>query len=140
MVAELISQYAGADMDELRAVLRNPKATVLERIVCRVLMVSETKGNLGHFEFILNRSVGKVKDEVELTTPNPYEGWTLEQIQTERARIAQKNIETLRLIANSGQTLVPTQQPEAKQPEETPTNDSATPIDPTGPGPSSPTT
>lgn len=128
MVTEIIATYAGASTAELRKVTMSPTATMLERIVCKIILTAEAKSDIYRLEFLLNRSIGKVKDEVEFTNPNPYEGWTVEQLMAERARLAEKNLATLRVITAGI--------PAPKQPDETPngnTETEAPTIDNSGP-------
>lgn len=101
MVTQIMSQYVGASMADLRKVTVSPTATMLERIVCRILLVSEGKADPYRLEFILNRTIGRVKEEIEIKPPNPYEGWTDEQLMAERERLASANLVTLRQTINA---------------------------------------
>ena len=53
------------DMDELKAVYENPKATVLEKAVANAIRKSIEKGSLYNIETIITRAMGKPKEQTE---------------------------------------------------------------------------
>lgn len=53
-----------SDMDGLRRVKDNPKATVLQVMIASVAIKIISKGDMSALDVLLNRLIGKVKDEV----------------------------------------------------------------------------
>lgn len=56
---------------EIKAVLANPKTPKVERILARVLDKADIHGDHTRLEFLLTRTIGKVKDQVEVSLPVP---------------------------------------------------------------------
>lgn len=61
------------DMFELKRLATNPKATVLQRMIASVAVKVISKGDMHALNLLLDRLVGKVKDEIlhqgDLTLP-----------------------------------------------------------------------
>jgi hypothetical protein len=55
------------DVEELKSVFDNPKATVLEKAVANAIRKSIEKGSLYNIETIITRAMGKPKETVEET-------------------------------------------------------------------------
>lgn len=123
MVTRYISQYIGASVTELDKVCKSPTAPMIERIVCRIILVSDRKADQHKLEFLLNRAVGKVKDEVEFSGIDPYADLTDEQLLAKRQVLAEKNLETLRMMNRAIEVTKPN---EITTPEPTPSDDSST--------------
>lgn len=56
---------------EIKAVLLNADTPKFERIVARVLERADQFGDHTRLEFLLTRTIGKVKDQVEVSVPVP---------------------------------------------------------------------
>ena len=65
------------DLDELKEVWQNPKATILEKTIANALRKSLEKGSLYSIEVLLSRAVGKPKESIDHTT----NGETIRDIQ-----------------------------------------------------------
>lgn len=65
------------DLDELKDVWQNPKATILEKTIANALRKSLEKGSLYSIETLLSRAVGKPKESIDHTT----NGETMRDIQ-----------------------------------------------------------
>jgi hypothetical protein len=65
------------DLDELKEVWQNPKATILEKTIANALRKSLEKGSLYSIETLLSRAVGKPKESIDHTT----NGETMRDIQ-----------------------------------------------------------
>ncbi len=65
------------DLDELKSVWQNPKATILEKTIANALRKSLEKGSLYSIETLLSRAVGKPKESIDHTT----NGETIRDIQ-----------------------------------------------------------
>lgn len=59
------------DFDTLKALARAPKATVLQRMLASVAVKIIDKGDMHSLDILLNRMVGRVKEEVTLTSNVP---------------------------------------------------------------------
>lgn len=57
--------------DAIREIAEDPNATILELWLAKVAIKGLDKGDMGALDVLLNRLVGKVKDEVEVSTPKP---------------------------------------------------------------------
>lgn len=60
----LMNKFTGMTRDELAEYSRNPKATTLELLVASIIVKAITNGDHMRAEFLLNRLVGKVADQV----------------------------------------------------------------------------
>jgi hypothetical protein len=65
------------DLDELKQVWQNPRATILEKTIANALRKSLEKGSLYSIEVLLSRAVGKPKESIDHTT----NGETMRDIQ-----------------------------------------------------------
>jgi len=65
------------DLDELKEVWQNPRATILEKTIANALRKSLEKGSLYSIETLLSRAVGKPKESIDHTT----NGETMRDIQ-----------------------------------------------------------
>jgi hypothetical protein len=65
------------DLDELKEVWQNPRATILEKTIANALKKSLEKGSLYSIEVLLSRAVGKPKESIDHTT----NGETMRDIQ-----------------------------------------------------------
>jgi hypothetical protein len=57
----------GASHEEMQRILGNPETTALTMMVIKVYMQIIETGNMKDFDVLLNRLIGKVKDETEHT-------------------------------------------------------------------------
>ncbi len=116
MVTRYISQFAGFSPSQLTKMQNNPDTPMLERIIIAIIIKAEKNADQSRLEFILNRAIGKVQDEIAFTNLDPYAHLTDEQLLARRQELAQRNLETLRLMNRPIQV-----NPDAyKQPETTP--------------------
>lgn len=58
--------------EELEAHITNPKSPVLEVAVASVLVKAMTTGEYTGINFVLDRSIGRVKEHTEITVTKPY--------------------------------------------------------------------
>lgn len=61
-VNDTIQTIMAMDMNELKAVWDNPKATILEKTIANALMTSLKKGSLYSIDTLLSRVYGKPKE------------------------------------------------------------------------------
>ena len=64
-LAELLNEFINMDKEALIAKSKDPSTTVFELIICSILKNAYDKGDQQRINFILDRLVGKVKDQVE---------------------------------------------------------------------------
>lgn len=67
-INDTIQHIISMNQEQLKSVMDNPKATILERSVANALMMSFKKGTLENIETLLNRVYGKPKEKVEMET------------------------------------------------------------------------
>jgi sugar lactone lactonase YvrE len=72
-VNDTIQTIMSMDMDELKQVWDNPKATILEKTIANALMTSLKKGSLYSIDTLLNRVYGKPKETSQVTTDGKIE-------------------------------------------------------------------
>lgn len=61
------------DLEELKQVWDNPKATVLEKTIANAMRKSLEKGSLYSLETLLTRVYGKPKEQMDINTDNKVE-------------------------------------------------------------------
>jgi hypothetical protein len=72
--AELVdvgNMVVKGDFEALKRLAKNPKATVLQRMLAAVAQKVIEKGDMHSLDILLNRMVGRVKEEVALTSNIP---------------------------------------------------------------------
>jgi sugar lactone lactonase YvrE len=72
-VNDTIQTIMSMDMEELKQVWDNPKATILEKTIANALMTSLKKGSLYSIDTLLNRVYGKPKETSQVTTDGKIE-------------------------------------------------------------------
>jgi hypothetical protein len=66
-VNDTIQTIMSMDLDELKLIWENPKATILEKTVANALMTSLKKGSLYSIDTLLTRVYGKPKETSDVT-------------------------------------------------------------------------
>jgi hypothetical protein len=61
------------DLEELKGVFENPKATILEKTVANAMKRSLEKGSLYSIETLLTRVYGKPREQMDINTDNKIE-------------------------------------------------------------------
>ena len=64
-LVRILNELVHADKETLIAKTKDPKTTVFELIICSILKNAYDKGDQQRINFILDRLVGKVKEQVE---------------------------------------------------------------------------
>lgn len=72
-VSALMGRFAHLSEEQLATVLKDPKATVIEKMVGSVIMKAIQAGDYTRLSFLLDRTVGKVKDVSEVHQHNSYD-------------------------------------------------------------------
>ena len=69
--ATLLHKFMHMDRELIMERLKDPKATMIELIVAKIVSESFNKADHMRLNFLLDRLIGKVKDEVEITGAKP---------------------------------------------------------------------
>lgn len=69
-INDTIQAMMAMDIEELKEVWDNPKATILEKTIANAMMTSLKKGSLYSLETLLSRVYGNPKQMTELTGAN----------------------------------------------------------------------
>lgn len=67
-INDTIQAMCSMDLEQLRKIWENPKATVLERTIAAALRKGIEKGSLVNVETLLDRVYGKPKEKMDITT------------------------------------------------------------------------
>ena len=70
-VEACIAKYQWMSLDELEVALKDPKRSMLEHMVMSIIHKAVKHGDQNRLEFLFNRTIGKVKDQVEVSLPEP---------------------------------------------------------------------
>ena len=63
-VSDLMARFCRLSRDALQAVVEDPKSTMIEITVASILARAAKDGDYSRLEFLLSRSIGKVKDVI----------------------------------------------------------------------------
>jgi len=72
-INDTIQNMMAMDLEELKLVFENPKATILEKTVANAMKKSLEKGSLYSIETLLTRVYGKPKEQMDINTDNKIE-------------------------------------------------------------------
>jgi len=72
-INDTIQAMMSMDLEELKSVWDNPKATVLEKTIAAAMRKSLEKGSLYSLETLLTRVYGKPKEQMDIQTDNRIE-------------------------------------------------------------------
>ena len=72
-INDTIQNMMAMDLQELKEVYENPKATILEKTIANAMKRSLEKGSLYSLETLLTRVYGKPKETADVTTDNKVE-------------------------------------------------------------------
>ena len=72
-INDSIQAMMAMDLEELKQVWDNPKATVLEKTIANAMRKSLEKGSLYSLETLLTRVYGKPKEQMDINTENKVE-------------------------------------------------------------------
>jgi hypothetical protein len=72
-INDTIQNMMAMDVQELKSVFDNPKATILEKTIANAMVKSLQKGSLYSLETLLTRVYGKPKETAQVTTDSRIE-------------------------------------------------------------------
>ena len=70
-LAEIGSHIVMGNVEKLREIIRDQESSALKVLICSAIIKGIQSGNFMVMDAILNRVVGKVKDELEVKLPRP---------------------------------------------------------------------
>lgn len=73
-INDTIQVMISMDLDELKAVWDNPKATILEKTVANAMRKSLEKGSLYSLETLLTRVYGKPRETIDTNNKTEFSG------------------------------------------------------------------
>ncbi len=68
----VINSLLFLDREALQAKIKDPKTPMIEMIAASIMAQAAQKGDHQRLDFILQRMIGKVKDQLEVTTQAPH--------------------------------------------------------------------
>jgi len=73
-INDTIQVMMAMDLDELKSVFDNPKATILEKTIANAMRKSLQKGSLYSLETLLTRVYGKPKETIDTNNKTDFSG------------------------------------------------------------------
>jgi hypothetical protein len=71
-VKQVVSKYLDLPSDQIKILIEENKIPALDMIIVKMIDKGMEYGDCGRWNGLLDRCVGRVKDELEVTTPKPY--------------------------------------------------------------------
>ncbi len=71
-ISSIVGKFCEMTREQLQKIVQNPKSTMLEITVAGILARAAKDGDYSRLEFLFARSVGKVKESLEVSTARPY--------------------------------------------------------------------
>lgn len=68
----IINKLLYLDRGALQDLIKTPGTPMIELIAASILAQAAQKGDQARLEFVLQRMIGKVKDQIDLTVVKPY--------------------------------------------------------------------
>jgi poly-beta-hydroxyalkanoate depolymerase len=72
-INDTIQVMMSMDMEELNAVYKNPKATIMEKTIANAMNKSLQKGSLYSLDTLMTRVYGKPKEQIDMNSDNKIE-------------------------------------------------------------------
>lgn len=68
----LIVKFITMTHDQIVGVFNDPESPYLHKMLCQVMIKAVEQGSVAHLDFLLNRTIGRVLDKVEVSMPKPF--------------------------------------------------------------------
>ena len=68
----IINKYLYMDRESVKAAISSPTTPMMELMVASIVAQAAQKGDQQRLDFVLNRIVGKVKDQLEVKQVTPF--------------------------------------------------------------------
>jgi signal recognition particle subunit SEC65 len=72
MVETAISLMLNKKVTELEAILKDKSRPTLDHFIGRIIMKGIVEGDHQRLEFLFQRVIGRVKDQIDISMPEPY--------------------------------------------------------------------
>lgn len=70
-MARLLTIFLNHSIEEVKAFAKDPKSPAMMAVMASCFMKAHETGNFAFIESVLQRTVGKVKEQIEVFTPKP---------------------------------------------------------------------
>ena len=90
--AALFEIFMHKSVTELDKICKDPKTTVLEAMIARVAQQAIRDGDQRRLDFMLDRTIGKVKEQLEVKLPKPM---IVENLEGPKTLLGAKEGDTL---------------------------------------------
>lgn len=71
-IERICNRYLYANSEELMLAFADPQLPAIEKIVISILLTALDEADQARIEWVFQRVLGKVKDQLEVTTPQPF--------------------------------------------------------------------
>jgi hypothetical protein len=68
----IVNKYLYMDRDAVKAAISAPGTPMMELMVASIVAQAAQKGDHQRLDFVLNRLIGKVKDQLDVTVAKPF--------------------------------------------------------------------
>lgn len=68
----IINKYLYMDRESVKAAISNPATPMMELMVASIVAQAAQKGDHQRLDFVLNRLVGKVRDQIDVRQVTPF--------------------------------------------------------------------
>jgi hypothetical protein len=68
----IVNKFLYLDRAAIAELVKTPGTPMIELVVASILAQAAQKGDQQRLEFVLQRMIGKVKDQIEVTLPKPF--------------------------------------------------------------------
>ena len=92
-INDTIQSMMAMDMDELKAVFDNTKATILEKTIANAMRKSLQKGSLYSLETLLTRVYGKPKETVDTNNKTEFSGTVKIELKSASVPLSTREID-----------------------------------------------
>ena len=82
-VTDTVLRLIACTVDELKEIFENKNATVLEKVIANGLVRDLKKGSMYNLEQLLNRSIGRPRETVEVKQEVSMEAFTVQVVKVD---------------------------------------------------------
>lgn len=85
-IERILNEYLMSPIGELQSALRDPMKSTIEVLVISVLLTAIKRGDHDRLNFVLDRLIGKVKDNVDVTIRKSFHEQCVDFIESVEAK------------------------------------------------------